>query len=119
VPNAVDLDPAADIQSTSKALFTRSEIAVGVAFDADISNTTNTDIKTTISVASKTVDSSLRVKVMVVLSPALSLSTSLLMAIVGTLVSIVKSTELFASQLPSVVMLINSKQVRAPPFLLL
>jgi hypothetical protein len=31
VPNAVDLDPAADIQSTSKALFTRSEIAVGVA----------------------------------------------------------------------------------------
>jgi hypothetical protein len=26
VPNAVDLDPAADIQSTSKALFTRSEI---------------------------------------------------------------------------------------------
>jgi hypothetical protein len=34
VPNAVDLDPAVDIQSTSKALFTRSEIAVGVAFDA-------------------------------------------------------------------------------------
>jgi hypothetical protein len=28
-PNAVDLDPAADIQSTNKALFTRSEIAVG------------------------------------------------------------------------------------------
>jgi hypothetical protein len=27
-PNAVDLDPTADIQSTSKALFTRSEIAV-------------------------------------------------------------------------------------------
>jgi hypothetical protein len=52
---------------------------------------------TTISVASKSVDTSLRVKVMVVLSPALSLSTSLLMAIVGTLVSIVKSTELFAS----------------------
>jgi hypothetical protein len=26
VPNAVDLDPAADIQSTSKALFTRSGI---------------------------------------------------------------------------------------------
>ncbi|VVH65538.1 Flagellar hook-length control protein FliK, partial [uncultured Gammaproteobacteria bacterium] len=45
VPNAVDLDPAADIQSTSKALFTRSEIAVGVAFDADIANTTDTDIK--------------------------------------------------------------------------
>jgi hypothetical protein len=45
VPNAVDLDPAADIQSTNKALFTRSEIAVGVAFDADIANTTDTDIK--------------------------------------------------------------------------
>ncbi|WP_202783967.1 Ig-like domain-containing protein, partial [Bathymodiolus thermophilus thioautotrophic gill symbiont] len=44
-PNAVDLDPAADIQSTSKTLFTRSEISVGVAFDADIANTTNTDIK--------------------------------------------------------------------------
>jgi hypothetical protein len=35
-PNAVDLDPAADIQPTSKTLFTRSEISVGVAFDADI-----------------------------------------------------------------------------------
>jgi hypothetical protein len=45
VPNAVDLDPATDVQSTSKALFTRSEIAVGVAFDADISNTTDTDIR--------------------------------------------------------------------------
>jgi hypothetical protein len=44
-PNAVDLDPTADIQSTNKALFTRSEIAVGVAFDADIANTTDTDIK--------------------------------------------------------------------------
>jgi hypothetical protein len=44
-PNAVDLDPAADIQPTSKTLFTRSEISVGVAFDADIANTTNTDIK--------------------------------------------------------------------------
>ena len=45
VPNAVDLDPATDVQSTSKTLFTRSEISVGVAFDADIANTTNTDIK--------------------------------------------------------------------------
>jgi hypothetical protein len=32
VPNAVDLDPATDVKSTNKALFTRSEIAVGVAF---------------------------------------------------------------------------------------
>ncbi|VVH63710.1 hypothetical protein BSPWISOX_993, partial [uncultured Gammaproteobacteria bacterium] len=40
-PNAVDLDSATDVQSTSKALFTRSEIAVGVAFDADIANTTD------------------------------------------------------------------------------
>jgi hypothetical protein len=32
-PNAVDLDSATDVQSTSKALFPRSEIAVGVAFD--------------------------------------------------------------------------------------
>ncbi|VVH66459.1 hypothetical protein BSPLISOX_2429, partial [uncultured Gammaproteobacteria bacterium] len=45
VPNAVDLDPAIDVKSTNKALFTRSEIAVGVAFDADIANTTDTDIK--------------------------------------------------------------------------
>ena len=44
-PNAVDLNSATDVQSTSKALFTRSEIAVGVAFDADIANTTDTDIK--------------------------------------------------------------------------
>jgi hypothetical protein len=49
------------------------------------------------SVVSKSVDISLRVKVMVVLSPALSLSVSLLMIIVGTLVSIVKNTELFTS----------------------
>ncbi|VVH55129.1 hypothetical protein BSPCLSOX_2578, partial [uncultured Gammaproteobacteria bacterium] len=44
-PNAVDLNSATDVQPTSKALFTRSEIAVGVAFDADIANTTDTDIK--------------------------------------------------------------------------
>jgi phage gp45-like len=41
-PNAVDLNSATDVQSTSKALFTRSEIAVGVAFDTDIANTTDT-----------------------------------------------------------------------------
>jgi hypothetical protein len=52
---------------------------------------------------------------MVVLSPALSLSTSLLMTIVGTLVSIVKNTELFASA-PSTLILPAAYEVIATGF---
>ena len=45
-PTDVDLDPATDVQSTSKTLLTRSEITAGAAFDDDIADTTDTDIKT-------------------------------------------------------------------------
>jgi hypothetical protein len=61
---------------------------------------------------------------MVVLSPVLSLSVSLLMAIVGTLVSIVKNTELFASAPSTLILPVASLNLslateRAPPLLLL
>jgi hypothetical protein len=42
----IDLDPMAGIQSSSSVATGIIQIATGVAFDADIADTTDTDIKT-------------------------------------------------------------------------
>jgi hypothetical protein len=42
----IDLDPMADIQSSSSVTTGTIQIATGVAFNADIADTADTDIKT-------------------------------------------------------------------------
>ena len=44
VPDAVDLDPAANVQATSSVNASKTQIAAGIAFDADIAAPTANDI---------------------------------------------------------------------------